>query len=228
MHKHRLGYTLDQTILIIAIIAIVVTLVIGTTAWRLISTSDATKAASILRMVEQANQTFKSTYGRWPEEMIREGGDPADATRGPVMNILQTDAVTTWDTSSRIAQKFQAQFEPLMEPTPVIGTIPQHTIGDGGELAQQQMALNPTTRAFGAITTGNYYIIRMTNLSLDTANNLDEIIDGEENRLQGRLRVVSTAGSNDIGIDCFDNAAIAAGALTANVCYLANATDQGW
>lgn len=64
----RQGYTIDQTILIVAIIAILITLIIVTIGWTLLNRTSGTKLASQLGQVDDAiaqyydaNKTFPTT-----------------------------------------------------------------------------------------------------------------------------------------------------------------------
>ena len=75
------GYTIDQTILIVAIIAILITLVIVTVGWQLINRTSGTKAAAQVRQVEDANGQFFSAQrvGR-PSTVVT--GLPSTAATG--------------------------------------------------------------------------------------------------------------------------------------------------
>ena len=55
---NRKGYTIDQTILIVAIIAILITLIIVTIGWTLLNRTGGTKLASQLQQVETAVAQF--------------------------------------------------------------------------------------------------------------------------------------------------------------------------
>ena len=59
------GYTLDQTILIVAIIAILITLIVATIGWALLNRAGGTKLAAQLKQIEDANGLFFSSYNQW-------------------------------------------------------------------------------------------------------------------------------------------------------------------
>lgn len=65
----RQGYTIDQTILIVAIIAILITLVIVTIGWTLLNRTSGTKLASQLGQIDDAIAQFYDTNRAFPTNM---------------------------------------------------------------------------------------------------------------------------------------------------------------
>ena len=68
--KGNSGYTIDQTILIVAIIAILITIIIATVGWDLINKTGGAKLASQLRQMEDASSQFYSQHRMWPPQAI--------------------------------------------------------------------------------------------------------------------------------------------------------------
>jgi type II secretory pathway pseudopilin PulG len=65
----RQGYTIDQTILIVAIIAILITLVIVTIGWTLLNRTSGTKLASQLGQINDAVAQFYDTNRTFPTNL---------------------------------------------------------------------------------------------------------------------------------------------------------------
>jgi type II secretory pathway pseudopilin PulG len=65
----RQGYTIDQTILIVAIIAILITLVIVTIGWTLLNRTGGTKLASQLGQIDDAVAQFYDTNRAFPTDL---------------------------------------------------------------------------------------------------------------------------------------------------------------
>jgi hypothetical protein len=65
----RRGYTIDQTILIVAIIAILITLVIVTVGWTLLNRTSGTKLASQLVQIDDAVAQFYDTNRAFPTNL---------------------------------------------------------------------------------------------------------------------------------------------------------------
>lgn len=65
----RQGYTIDQTILIVAIIAILITLVIVTIGWTLLNRTSGTKLASQLGQIDDAVAQFYDTNRAFPTNL---------------------------------------------------------------------------------------------------------------------------------------------------------------
>lgn len=65
----RRGYTIDQTILIIAIIAILITLVIVTLGWTLLSRTSGSKLGTFTDQMEQAINTYYGVKHTFPADI---------------------------------------------------------------------------------------------------------------------------------------------------------------
>jgi type II secretory pathway pseudopilin PulG len=63
---NRRGYTIDQTILIVAIIAILITLVIVTLGWTLLSRTSGSKLGSFTDQLTQAINVYYGSHGQLP------------------------------------------------------------------------------------------------------------------------------------------------------------------
>lgn len=72
---NRRGYTIDQTILIVAIIAILITLVIITLGWTLLSRTSGSKLGAFTEQITQAVTTYYSNQHTFPATLSDLDGE---------------------------------------------------------------------------------------------------------------------------------------------------------
>lgn len=208
------GYTIDQTILIVAIIAILITLIIITIGWQLIGRSNGTKLGAQMRQIEDANGTFYSDQKMWPNQI------EADAT-GNVLLLMNrsTQSAATLTAKGVDTSKLTNQLPGLQ----MNGGAPTHTIGSGGAASLVTEQVN--TAAGWGLGGSKFMIVQFAAVPLIEAGEADEAIDGSSGPNTGRL-VYSTSST-----PCLNPAANGAAptpAATAPtsgvvyVCYAAN------
>lgn len=118
MNQKNAGYTLDQTILIVSIMAVMSTLVVSQFGSNVIDRARGLKVASILQQVGQANQIFKLYHNAWPHELSRTGS--------------ATD-------NAMLLAGGQNRSQNLLPNFKVVNNTLQHDLGLGGEVAQSVM-----------------------------------------------------------------------------------------
>ncbi|RYG58573.1 MAG: hypothetical protein EON60_12870 [Alphaproteobacteria bacterium] len=212
--KHRLfqrltsnkGYTIDQTILIVAIIAILITLVIITVGWQLINRTGGTKTAAQLKQVEDANGQFFAQHRVWPHQGYTA---PGVSAANNVLALANSTTITTWVAGATTSRKNH-----LSGFTVTSGNV-QHKIGSGGNITME----NRATPAAAGIGTDTRLIIQFAGVPLAEAKEADLNIDGAESATQGRVFYRAT------GTDCYGGGAtVAATVSIVNLCYAANTT----
>ncbi len=210
----RKGYTIDQTILIVAIIAILITLVIITVGWQLITRTSGTKLGSQLNQVEDAAGLFFSSQRVWPHQAFTTATPGADQAMGALSGVLPSGL--TW--AAAINTNELRNYIPGFQ---VSGTA--ITGGYGA------ITLSNHTRSTANTAIGNsqYLVVQVANVPFAEAREADVSIDGNNNQSAtlGRL-VYSAAASPCIGAP--SAAGTAMPTITAptsgnvNVCYIAN------
>lgn len=172
------GYTIDQTILIVSVIAVLVTMIIGSVGWDLLTRAGATKLVSHLRQIEQANGQFYAAHGVWPQEgtanlnvicALVEKASLSAAATGDFRNLLP--AYTSSCTNSGT------------------GTV-NHTSSTG----QITMAAQ-----YVDSMDDNYLVVQLTNIAAPEAREADKVIDGDataeaDRPESGRIRYTITGG----------------------------------
>ncbi len=203
------GYTIDQTVLIVAIIAILITIIVTTVGIDLINRASGTKMSSQLKQVEDSVSVFFANNLFWPHQ------DPAivDTTNAGYLAADDTTALT-----NAFADEFPG-FE-------VVGIL-QHTFGIGGGNIEiihvQDIPAAGTDR----------YVVLFRDVPYEEANNADRAIDGRTAAgNEGRLRIGENDGALADVADCNagtdtaanDRAADADDDGLVDVCYQANIT----
>ena len=237
--KRNAGYTLDQTILIVAIIAILITLIVATIGWELLNRAGGTKLASQFRQIEDANGLFFASHGVWPHAAVEivaqndpganpQNADEDDALR--VLYLLEPIATSTagagcpaagtavGDLCRRIAES-HANLIPGFDYDDTNDQV-EHGFGGGGVISQVEYDLSSTTIGDGEISSGQYLVIRMQSLPMDEAQEADESVDGRSSGTDG-----FTSGRYmiyDEGDDCDSGTAAGANDPIVTVCYIAN------
>lgn len=179
-YRAQLGYTIDQTILIVAVIAILITMIIGSVGWDLLSRAGGTKLVSHLKQFEQANGTFFSTHTVWPHEALSGGANPTNNFRALI-------------TESVLDTPYQDDARNLL-PSYTDASPVQHDFGGGGNITMTED------------TYGNqqYLKIIMTGVPVNEYNEADENIDGEIDMNDGRVR--GSQSGNTVTMEYFANA----------------------
>lgn len=188
MMRKSAGYTIDQTILIVAVIAILITLIIASVGWDLLNRTSGTKFASYLKQIEEANGTFYARQGVWPNiavdlSAVAPGGD---GTR--VNDYISVLAASDPLGAAAPANNLEARWKPYLNGFDLeivaadTNAIVRHEFGNGGIISQE-----PTICA-GADNDGKAHLeITFEDMPLTELLNADETIDGENDALNGRL-----------------------------------------
>ena len=179
-HAQR-GYTIDQTILIVAVIAILVTMIIGSVGWDLLSRASGTKLSSHLKQIETANGQFFATHAVWPDE--------AAATPNPVNNFKVLVS------QNALAAQYRPAFKDMLPAYDgnVSGAI-QHSFGSGGDITMERQELDNQT----------YLVITMKGIPRQEYEEADSKMDGKVDQNAGRLRAVP-ASSTTVDISYYAN-----------------------
>ena len=204
------GYTIDQTILIVAIIAILITLVIVTVGWQLINRSGGTKAGAQLKQVEDANGQFFSSQRVWPHQALTTTGT---ATQN--MLILVNQDITTW--ASNINQTDLRNLLPGFRVNSG-NVLHGFNTGTNGVITQQ-------VNRMGAASTDYRYVVQFAGVPLAQAKEADRAIDGEEGSTTGRVGYATTTCMNSTFNGTIPTLTVEAADITAstvNLCYAAN------
>lgn len=152
------GYTLDQTILIVAVIAILVTIIIGSLGWELLGRAGGTKLASHLRQIEAANGEFYAKYSMWPIDA---------ALSGKGMLVLAGDNEALDEAKLELADgETLKNYLPTYEKD---GEDVKSPFGRGGTI----------TMSNGDYEGQTYVVVTFTNVPMSEAENADEAIDGK-------------------------------------------------
>ena len=174
--RQNYGYTIDQTILIVAVIALLVTLIIGSVAWDMLSRAGGTKLASHLRQFETANGQFYAKYTVWPHQ--------AASTNSPdgIFKTLMDEAALE---STFRPSNGGPDFENYIPSYTLTGGPVQHTFGAGGDVTMDLSSNLGITCASGS---QNYLVISMTNVPAQEFMETDESLDGFPDCDNGRLQ----------------------------------------
>jgi Tfp pilus assembly protein PilE len=209
------GYTIDQTILIVAIIAILITLVIITVGWQLINRSSGTKAGAQLKQVEDANGQFYSGQHVWPQNALTTAGTPA-TTMAVLVN--QTIPAASW-----AANIDQSNLRNILPGFRISGTgtsaVVYHGFGSGTSTA------NTITEQVNTMATAGpdqRLVVQFANMPLADAQEADKAIDGSIDATKGRVIYGTSACLNTTsgGASTIPSAQPTASLVT--LCYAAN------
>lgn len=209
---NRQGYTIDQTILIVAIIAILITLIIVTIGWQLINRTSGTKLGSQFRQIEDANGQFYSAQRMWPHQAI----STVTATNNTLALANALPSGVSWNASVN-----QVELRNLLPGFAVnSGGNLMHNYGNGGSI----IMMPGTVSTWNVSGDNEYMVVQFSSMPVSEAKEADRAIDGVEDPTSGRL-VYQPASA-----DCVPGAAGTAAptpasvgsASTVNVCYAAN------
>jgi len=219
------GYTLDQTILIVAIIAILVTLIIITVGWTILNRASGTKLAAQFRQVEDANNQFYAQWRQWPQDVFST--PPTSAKDG---NIVALSGLTPTGASlnSSIAdagglnKNYISGFKSDMNNV-------YHTFSSSANSYIEQTVVDAPN---GFPGNSKYLIVEFLNVPFSQVQQAEFAIDGQVNENYTTGRVLAY---KDTGGDCMvaalstGNAAVGGtgpnatnGGTLVNACYVAN------
>jgi hypothetical protein len=205
------GYTIDQMILVIAIIAILVTLVIVSVGWNLINRTSGAKLANQLRQVEDQNGSFYSNFRVWPHQSYTA---PAVSPENNVLALSgNPSAALTYSAAVTTPKNFIPGFRHA-------GGVISHNFSGTGNAITMGSVTNP----FGNI--GTYMVIQFAGVPFAEAMEAELVIDGgtEATANFGTGRLVAVTGTNICNAGAVTGAATATtarGALV-QVCYAGN------
>lgn len=208
--RRTAGYTIDQTILIVAIIAILVTLIIISVGWQLINKTSGTKLASQMKQVEDANGQFFASFRVWPDESYS-----SSASAGANILALTGQGVTYRATVPAAQQRnFIGGFR-------VNGTAVEHNFASGGAVSMARV-----TNPFGL--QGAHFVVQMDSVPFSEVKEAERAIDTGANGTAdfGSGRIVALTSGNCV------NGTVAPAAVDGttpdgnlvSVCYAANLT----
>jgi hypothetical protein len=209
----RGGYTIDQTILIVVIIAILITLVIVTIGWQLINRTSGTKAASQLSQMEDAIGQFYGSTRFWPHLAFTTAPTtPATGNALILAGITPAGAVVNASIPATSLTNHVSGFT-------VNGTTSIRN-SYGGDISMVNATVNNWT---GASATSQFMVVQFASVPVTDAQEADRAIDSTAAHNSGRL-VYSTAS-------CLPAAGGAAAAIAGaapttgnvSVCYVASA-----
>lgn len=212
MWKSTAGYTIDQTILIVAIIAILVTIIIISVGWALLSKAGGSKLASQLRQIEDANGQFYADQHLWVYQAI--------TTPSAVNNML---ALTGTPTAAWQSAVNTNEIKNLVPGFRVAGTAVNHSFGAGGAITLQYGTPNATQNT-SVPSANTYLVVQFASVPVAEADRADQAIDGAADYKTGRL-VYSTASCVPAAAGgAMPNITPATAPTTGsvNVCYIAN------
>lgn len=189
--NHRMaGYTLDQTILIVAVIAILVTIIIATMGWQLLARAGGTKLASHLRQIETANGQFYADHAVWPYEAT-------DGSPTATMRLMLGDELALAPNSGLAAADLK-NYLPSYEND---GTNVKHPFGSGGNVGEAVEEMPDTNQ--------NYLTITFDEVPSTEAMEADESIDGKnatDGATKGRVQYAAGAkGASKVTLKYYAN-----------------------
>lgn len=205
------GYTIDQTILIVAIIAILVTLIIISVGWQLINKTSGTKLASQFKQIEDANGLFYSTFRVWPDESYSA---PAASASANMLALAGTGVTYRATVPAAQQRNFVSGFR-------INGTTNiQHNFGSGGAVTMQRDT-NPFSLQ------GTMFVIQFDGVPFSEAVTAEEAVDvganGTADYATGRITAV-TSGNCVTGTAGTPATSATPPGVLVNVCYAANLT----
>jgi hypothetical protein len=163
----RQGYTIDQTILIVAIIAILITLIIVTIGWTLLTRTTGNKLASYMTQMDTAINSFYNANRRFP------------ATADGIL-AFQTAGLTKFRRVGTTGQDFRHE----------IG-------GPNGTVRLINPAASLAAVPGGGVATGQpHIVIEFTGVPLAEANQADISMDGVAGFNIGRVYTTQTTCEN--------------------------------
>ncbi|WP_199201154.1 hypothetical protein [Mesorhizobium sp. 131-2-5] len=174
------GYTIDQTILIVAIIAILITLVIITVGWQLINRSSGTKAGAQLKQVEDANGQFYSGQHVWPQNALSSAGTP-----GTNMAVLVNNTIPAASWASNIDQTNLRNILPGFRVTGTgTSAVVYHGFGGG---SSSTGTITEQANTMATVGSDQRMVVQFAAMPLADAQEADKAIDGSVDATKGRV-----------------------------------------
>ncbi len=177
------GYTIDQTILIVSVIAVLVTMIIGSVGWDLLTRAGATKLVSHLRQIEQANGQFYAAHGVWPQDAIGSRTNAlcalVDPGYTPDGSIVEAD-ITGKPRNLLPAYTHNCASNEVNHTTSSgLATMYAQEVEDMGD---------------------EYLVVELKDIARPEAVEADKVIDGtpEGSPTTGRIRFTGTGGKVDL------------------------------
>ncbi|MCP5405686.1 MAG: hypothetical protein H6922_05650 [Pseudomonadaceae bacterium] len=212
--KDTAGYTIDQTILIVAIIAILVTLIIITVGWQLINRTSGTKLASQFKQIEDANGQFYASFRVWPDEAYSAPAVSADANMQALAGVAGT-----WNAAVPAAKI--RNFVPGFR---LVGTTLEHNFSSGGTVGMERVTSTNMVSWFGL--QGEHFVVMFADVPFSEVQEAEDAIDsGGDDTLRDYAsgRVVASTANCLTAVASGVTASTSPGSLV-NVCYAANLT----
>ncbi|MFD1983344.1 hypothetical protein ACFSOZ_11765 [Mesorhizobium newzealandense] len=209
------GYTIDQTILIVAIIAILITLVIITVGWQLINRSSGTKAGAQLKQVEDANGQFYSGQHMWPQNALTTAGTPTSN-----LAVLVNNSIPAASWASNIDKSDLRNILPGFRITGTgTSAVVYHGFGGGSSTTG---IITEQANTMATVGSDQRIVVQFADMPLADAKEADKATDGAIDATKGRVVYGTTACLNSTlgGATTIPTAQPTASLVT--LCYAAN------
>ncbi len=209
----RGGYTIDQTILIVVIIAILITLVIVTIGWQLINRTSGTKVASQFTQMEDAIGQFYGSTRMWPHLAFTTAPTtPATGNALILAGVTPAGAVVNSSIPATALSNYLSGFT-------INGTTSLRN-SYGGDISMVNATVNAWT---SAPATTQYMVVQFASVPVTDAQEADRATDTTAGHNVGRL--VYSAASCLPAAGGAATAIAGAAPTTGNVsvCYVASA-----
>ena len=192
--KRQLGYTIDQTILIVSVIAILVTMIIGSVGWDLISRAGGTKLQSHLTQMKQAAGSFFGQYGLWPTDVTNN-----DATQA-MLALVDPDSAT-FDSNFGSNDANTDKFRNYLSSYSIESGNVKHPFGAGGNVTLT------TDNPDGDPDGQQYLVFELEDLPSREYENADEGLDGKIDAGSGLVQIDSNSdlSNNTVTLRYFAN-----------------------
>lgn len=209
--RRNLGYTIDQTILVVAVIAILITLIIASVGWDLITRASGAKLASYLTQVEQAGGSFYGRHGMWMDTALDVSLGAGAANPADNMRVLKENFFAAGD---RFDQNFQSYL-------PGFASDGVNLFSGYGDGASDFMELHNQDASVvsGDQPAAQYFILEMHDIPFAEAVRADIAIDSQEDDSNGRVVYQDDSG---LGNACTAAVGGASGTVNVELCYVAN------
>lgn len=213
--NRREGYTIDQTILIVAIIAILITLIIITIGWQLINRTSGTKLGSQLKQVEDSITQFYAANKVFPDQAF---------TATPT--IAQTAVVLTGNTAGLTTlPSIQAtNLSNFLGGFRTTGTAGSSVLNNSYGGTINIMRGDPTNFT-GSPAGRQYLVVEFTQVPLSDAQEADRAIDNAMSNSAGRLVYNTTGCLTNTGGTFNAVSALTTTPATVFACYVAASTN---
>ncbi|KAA3448607.1 hypothetical protein C7I87_20860 [Mesorhizobium sp. SARCC-RB16n] len=209
------GYTIDQTILIVAIIAILITLVIITVGWQLINRSSGTKAGAQFKQVEDANGQFYSGQHMWPSVALTTAGTPTSN-----MAVLVANSIPAASWASNVDKTDLRNILPGFRTSGTgTATVVYHGFGGGSSTTG---VITEQVNTMATVGADQRMVVQFVDVPLSDAKEADKALDGAIDATKGRIVYGTSACLNGTigGATTIPTTQPTASLVT--VCYAAN------